>query len=780
MAARAGRVIALGFMGLIVLSLVSGGAAPAQADWATSSSYRADPYAGERPSWRASRAALPAPDDPAYSAVSGDHRLQWPLYVLDSVAAWSLYPGAYFDASTRPEDTPIVAVIDTGIDPNHPDFENPGAGGADVSQGGQILLSAARGFGCPDATDEHGHGTHLAGIIAAAANNAEGIAGLGYPVRLLPLKVADESGLANQADLAAAIVYAADQGASVILIGFTGPAWSREVQEAVDYAWERGCFLVAPAGDAGDGPPMFPGACPHVFAVAPTTIDGAVAWYASAGDQVALCAPGGDEAAGVYSTLPTYACTLRPDPGGPPYGFAFGSAQAAAHVAAAAGLWLGSAPEAPAGAANRLLWRRLQQSAVPLDESQEGWRPDSGYGLLSPAALLAGDRPLETEPGGIVGRVLSAGAPVAGAAVTAVGEGGATYTAYTTGPAGAFRLAHLPPGTYTVSAATEDASGLWEGAVVQAGCDTPAVDFSLGGPPCDSEVMEAALPAAAVCGRDLLLTLRFRNTGEGDWTRREGHCLRYTGDDAAAPPAGLEYDLPPDTPVAPGGEHTFSIPWRAPERYGYYRLAFQMAQQGGVGRFGETAEQTVAVSSFLDVPPDYWAVSSIEAVKAAGVAQGYPDDCYLPGKTITRDQMAVFIARALAGGDQAVPTGPATASFPDVPRDHWAFKYVEYCHSEGVVQGYADGYHPEGVVNRGQMAVFIARAMAGGEESVPDEGCLEPVFPDVPCDFWARKYIQFIKAAGVTSGYPDGLYHPEITCTRDQMAVYISRAFGLE
>jgi hypothetical protein len=73
----------------------------------------------------------------------------------------------------------------------------------------------------------------------------------------------------------------------------------------------------------------------------------------------------------------------------------------------------------------------------------------------------------------------------------------------------------------------------------------------------------------------------------------------------------------------------------------------------------------------------------------------------------------------------------------------------------------------------------MARAMVGGDAYVPDPGCTEPVFPDVDCDFWARKYVQFVKDAGITSGYPDGNYHPEYVVTRDQMAVYVARGFAL-
>jgi len=189
-------------------------------------------------------------------------------------------------------------------------------------------------------------------------------------------------------------------------------------------------------------------------------------------------------------------------------------------------------------------------------------------------------------------------------------------------------------------------------------------------------------------------------------------------------------------------------------------------------------EGMVGVCTFVDVLSDFWAWEYIEAAVASGVVQGYPEGDYKPTLAVSRDQMAVYVARAIAGGDAGVPEPTVDPGFSDVSSDYWAYKYIVYAVDEGVVQGYEEGtYLPTAPVDRGQMAVYIARALAGGDSGVP-AGPGTPSFPDVGTDFWAYKYVEYIADADVTQGYPDGSYHPEVVVSRDQMAVYVSRAFG--
>ncbi|MFB3881543.1 MAG: FG-GAP-like repeat-containing protein [Armatimonadota bacterium] len=125
---------------------------------------------------------------------------------------------------------------------------------------------------------------------------------------------------------------------------------------------------------------------------------------------------------------------------------------------------------------------------------------------------------------------------------------------------------------------------------------------------------------------------------------------------------------------------------------------------------------------FDDVPLDFWAYEQVRECVDSSIVAGYDDGLYHPDWPVTRDQMAVYITRALVipTGDAAIPEGPATPSFSDVPSNHWAYKHIEYAVSQQVVMGYEDGtYKPNLVVDRGTMAVYIARAIAGGWQELP-------------------------------------------------------------
>ena len=192
---------------------------------------------------------------------------------------------------------------------------------------------------------------------------------------------------------------------------------------------------------------------------------------------------------------------------------------------------------------------------------------------------------------------------------------------------------------------------------------------------------------------------------------------------------------------------------------------------------------------FTDVGPGHWAYNEIMACVAAGVVQGYPGNIYLPDKAVTRAQMAVFIARALAGGEGQVPEPQGDPTFTDVSDDCWGYPHIEYCADNNVVEGYTGGtYQPAWTVTRAQMAVFIARSIVTptGEAGLePYEAPETPTFLDVPTHYWCYKHVEYLAEHAIVEGYPDYLgpglnaYLPLNVVDRAQMAVYIKRAFEL-
>ena len=180
-----------------------------------------------------------------------------------------------------------------------------------------------------------------------------------------------------------------------------------------------------------------------------------------------------------------------------------------------------------------------------------------------------------------------------------------------------------------------------------------------------------------------------------------------------------------------------------------------------------------------DPPEPHWAFAEIEACFEAGIVGGYPSGVYHPDWEVDRASMAVYISRALE-----LVTAPYEGRFPDdVPESQWAWPWIEALAREGIVQGFdATYYRPDEIVNRDAMAVYVARSLVGGI-TVPS-GPAEGTFEDVP-DYdpgpahWAYDEIEYCVARSVVAGYDPTHYRPDEAVTRDQMAVYVARAFAL-
>lgn len=190
-------------------------------------------------------------------------------------------------------------------------------------------------------------------------------------------------------------------------------------------------------------------------------------------------------------------------------------------------------------------------------------------------------------------------------------------------------------------------------------------------------------------------------------------------------------------------------------------------------------EHAIIQTVFSDLPIGHWADDSIMAIYDAGITTGCSQNPlrYCPGDNVTREQMAAFITRAL---DRVPADGycGTTNPFSDVAHDRWSCKYIKRLAELGISSGYGDGrFGPNDFVTREQMAVFLTRAL----DMAPEDGYCRVAnpFTDVAYDRWSCKNIKRLAELGITTGYGDGRFGPEAYVTRDQMAVFLTRALAV-
>jgi thermitase len=235
------------------------------------------------------------PNDPYFSSRQyGPQKIQAPQ-------AWDITEGSGAK----------IAIVDTGVQSNHPDLAGKVVGGWD--------------FVDNDSTpqDGNGHGTHCAGIAAAVTNNSTGIAGTAPKASILAVRVLNNSGSGTWTAVANGITYAADQGADVISLSLGGTVGNSGLQQAVDYAWSKGSVVVAAAGNAGTTAPNYPAYYSNAIAVASTDQNDNKSSFSTYGSWVDVAAPGSS----IYATYPTST-----------YASLSGTSMATPHVAGVAGL----------------------------------------------------------------------------------------------------------------------------------------------------------------------------------------------------------------------------------------------------------------------------------------------------------------------------------------------------------------------------------------------------------------------------------------------------------
>jgi len=317
------------------------------------------------------------PDDPSFDQ-------QWSLLQIGLPDAWEVTTGS-------PDI--LIAIVDSGIQLDHPDladkiWTNPGEiPGNHLDDDGNGKVDDLHGWRyyhqytnlgfvpAEDANvrDDFGHGTHVAGIAAASTNNQIGISGISWGSHILPVKVLDEWGSGWYSDIAAGIIYAADNGAQIINLSLGGEQPSDLLSSAVDYAHNHGALVIAATGNSGEAV-LYPAAYDPVLAVSATDENDLRPAFSNFGPQVDLAAPGTN----IYSTW------YRTN-----YLTKSGTSMATPHVSGAAALLWSLKPNLDADAiANALMHSSLDIEPAGVDDF-------TGWGRLS--AKMAVDYLIRTE-----------------------------------------------------------------------------------------------------------------------------------------------------------------------------------------------------------------------------------------------------------------------------------------------------------------------------------------------------------------------------------------------
>jgi serine protease len=298
------------------------------------------------------------PNDPKF-------KYQWHMDQIHAKDTWKSAQG----------DGVIVAVIDTGV------ARVPDLAQTEIVPGWNFVTNTS------DATDDHGHGTHVAGTIAQSTHNGIGVAGVAFNAKIMPIKVLSARGSGSVSGIAEGIRWAADHGAKVINMSLGGPMASSVLAKAVKYAHDKGVVVVCAAGNDGRGKVSYPAAYPHAIAVAATQFDETTTFYSNWGKEIDIAAPGGNTRVdqngdgmmdGVLQNTVVPGDTKRND-----YLLFMGTSMASPHVAGVAALVISAGVTNPDA-----VEKVLKDTARPSKMKKEDGQNRYGAGIIDAAAAV--------------------------------------------------------------------------------------------------------------------------------------------------------------------------------------------------------------------------------------------------------------------------------------------------------------------------------------------------------------------------------------------------------
>lgn len=720
-------------------------------------------------------------------------------------------------------DSIVIAVVDTGVDPEHPDLK------ANLVPGTNLVQPKM-----PPA-DDNGHGTNVAGVIAAIGNNGKGISGMLWKAGIMPIKALEPNGRGDEDKLGAGIRYAVDQGAKIVVLSVGLLRNDAYLQEIVQYAEDHDVLLIAASGNDEGRIIRYPAAYPTVLAVGGVGENNRIEPRANYGPELDLVAP--------WSVFTTAV--------GGKYEYREGTSMAAPQVAAAAAMIWTKYPDMKAYEVRNL----LRQTAE--DIAQPGWDEHTGYGLLRVDRALnepymtdmyePNDRKEEAKPYSI-GRMISAeltgGSDIDWFSIDVPYDGKLTLQLASDKPTpspvklthvsgvGVFAYPFVPgkPLELKVHKGTNWIA-LQYANLAEPGAWTYRLSssFSIYADPFEDN--DKQYKAYKLAPRTQTIVGTFDHEGDEDWfamtfeqsgivtvkmtpdTKRidpvltvqkkgeraitiddneDGEFETYTFD---AFPGTYYFKAGKMLPDPTIGEYTlefrydpkFIDPNEPNDRpYQATVISPDTTYEGVFDRstdidyFKFTLAERSLVRLSVDQIPGGREVSAVLQTGSLGVITkqtngtgGNRIDLSAP---LDPGSYYVRLETDLAFDDRMyrllLHADAMVGDYIDIA-DHWAKDAIAELAERNIIDGYGDHlFMPDRTITRAEAVTLIVKAFGYAKKKSIQ-------FPDVPADDWAYDAVAKAVQAGVVQGYPDGRFIPGGSLSRVEMAVLFAKALGL-
>ncbi|WP_010278981.1 S8 family peptidase [Paenibacillus senegalensis] len=677
-----------------------------------------------------------------------------------------------------PQSDLIIAVVDTGVDLNHPDLKTNLVPGVNLITPGSPPM------------DDHGHGTGVAGVIAAANNKEAGVSGVLWEANIMPIKALESTGNGDEDKLGEGIRYAVDNGAKIVVLSLGLNKPSPYMESIVRYAEERGVLLVAATGNEANAV-KFPAAYPTVLAVAGGTPQGADP-RSNSGPEVDVMAPWT-----VYTTRL-----------GGSYGYQEGTSMAAPQVAAVSALlWKENPDWKPYQIRNA-----IRQSAHNIVGAE--WDANSGFGMLRADRAMSldyrdhlyeGHRSMEQAKPLTISQQISDAvgehqgenwyvidSPYDGTLTIAIES-----NAYDSLSIGHYDSADLAESDFAADWSRGEQIPVTQGKSylrisLNPGAEEAAYLITTGFliAPDAFEDNDRQYKAYRLPLRSTTLTGTFHQEEDHDWYSmkiEEPGTLRLIVevDTARMDPVILiqrqgmreirvdEYGdgLQEDTgwlDVTPGIYYfrISNIPGYSAPVVGTYTLSVEY-EPANLDPNEPDNRSNGSEAEFADIA-GHWAEREIKQLTQEGILQGIADNQFAPDRFMTRAQAVAALVRMMDGAGQQ--SGGGKLAFNDVKPDHWAYPYISAATQRALIQGYEDGsFRPEGLVTRMEMIALLSRAIP----LETDEAQGSSRFPDVSSAYWGHSLLVSLHEAGVIDGYEDGSFKPDQPATRAEFVSFL-------